>query len=294
VDSNQLEKAIGHCSQRVLDVELDDMGEILLDNLDISNAEDEAAPAIDDQAVDDAPVVRYINKVLLDAIKKGASDIHFEPYEKYYRIRLRLDGILVESGAPPTKFTNYLTARLKILASLDISERRIPQDGRFKLRMSKTRSIDFRINTCPTLFGEKVVLRLLESSSDLLNVDVLGMNETQKKTFLDNIHRSQGMVLVTGPTGSGKTVTQYTGLHIFNLAEKNISTVEDPVEIQLPGINQVAVNIKRGMMFSTALRAFHRQDPDIIMVGEVRDLETAEICVKAAQTRTLSVINAAH
>lgn len=256
-----------------------------LDSLDISSIEDGELNDDDSGSdVDDAPIVRFVNKVLLDAINKGASDIHFEPYEKTYRVRLRQDGILSEFASPPVNLAPRLAARLKVMSRLDISERRIPQDGRFKMKLSKNRSIDFRVSTCPTLFGEKVVMRILDPSSAKLGIDALGYDEIQKTHFLNSIHKPQGMVLVTGPTGSGKTVSLYTALNILNTAEVNISTAEDPVEINLPGINQVNINPKAGLQFSNALRAFLRQDPDIIMVGEIRDLETAEIAVKAAQT----------
>lgn len=233
---------------------------------------------------DDAPVVRFINQVILQAINRGASDIHFEPYEKIYRVRFRQDGMLDEVYKPPVTMSPRLAARLKIMAQLDIAERRVPQDGRLKLYLTKQRAIDFRVNTMPTLYGEKVVLRLLDPSSAQMGIDALGYEEHQKELFLKAIHKPQGMVLVTGPTGSGKTVSLYTALNILNTPEVNISTAEDPVEINLPGINQVNVNPKVGMTFASALRAFLRQDPDIVMVGEIRDLETAEISIKAAQT----------
>src|SRR5476649_1766171 len=221
---------------------------------------------------------------MLDAIKKGASDIHFEPYEKAFRIRTRLDGVLKEVALPPVQLAVKIVARLKVMARLDIAERRVPQDGRIKMRLSKNRAIDFRVSTCPTLFGEKVVTRILDPSSAMLGIDALGYEPFQRELYLRYLAKPQGMVLVTGPTGSGKTVSLYTALNILNVSEVNISTAEDPVEINLPGINQVNVNPKAGLTFSTALRAFLRQDPDIIMVGEIRDLETAEIAVKAAQT----------
>jgi len=243
--------------------------------------------------VESAPVVNYVNRVLLDAIDKKASDIHFEHYEDTYRIRFRLFGILYPITSPPVKLANYLLARIKVMSDLDITEHRIPQDGRFKLNISKKRSVDFRVSVCPTLFGEKVVLRILDTSSTLGGVEKLGMDPTQQEHLLNALHRSQGMILVTGPTGSGKTVTLYTCLNFLNSPEKNISTVEDPVEIPVKGINQVHVNIKTGLNFSTALRSFLRQDPDIIMVGEIRDLETAEIAVKAAQTGHL-VLSTLH
>ncbi len=264
---------------------LDDLKDSDLDALDISNADDlEKADDDSDSEVDDAPIVRFVNKVLLDAINRGASDIHFEPYEKQYRVRLRQDGILHEFATPPVNLAPRLAARLKVMSRLDISERRVPQDGRFKMKLSRNRAIDFRVSTCPTLFGEKVVMRILDPSTAKMGIDALGYEEAQKAAFLNAIHKPQGMVLVTGPTGSGKTVSLYTALNILNTNEVNISTAEDPVEINLPGVNQVNVNPKAGLTFSSALRAFLRQDPDIIMVGEVRDLETAEIAVKAAQT----------
>ncbi len=233
---------------------------------------------------DDTPIVRFVNKVLVDAIKKGASDIHFEPYENDYRVRLRIDGILKQAAKMPVKLNTRITARLKVMAQLDIAEKRVPQDGRIKLNLSKTKQIDFRVSTLPTLFGEKVVLRILDGSAAKLGIDKLGYEEEQKKLFLEAIQKPYGMVLVTGPTGSGKTVSLYTALNILNDEIRNISTVEDPVEIRVPGINQVQMNVKRGMTFAAALRSFLRQDPDVVMVGEIRDLETAEIAIKAAQT----------
>ena len=248
--------------------------------------EDAAAAAgdVSESEADDTPVVRFVNKVMLDAINKGASDIHFEPYEKSYRVRFRQDGVLREVAAPPIGMAPRLSARLKVMSRLDISERRVPQDGRIKLNLSKNRAIDFRVNTCPTLFGEKIVLRILDPNSAKLGVDALGFEPEQKELFMEALHKPYGMLLVTGPTGSGKTVTLYTGVNILNQADVNISTAEDPVEINLPGVNQVNVNNKVGLTFPSALRAFLRQDPDIILVGEIRDLETAEIGIKAAQT----------
>lgn len=233
---------------------------------------------------DDAPVVRFVNKMLLDAIRLGSSDLHFEPYEKSFRVRLRTDGILHEVAKPPINLANRIAARLKVMAGLDISERRKPQDGRVKLRVSKTKSIDFRMNTLPTLWGEKIVMRILDPTSAQMGIDALGYEPEQKKLYLDALKQPQGMILVTGPTGSGKTVSLYTGLNILNTVDINISTAEDPVEINLEGINQVNVNPRQGMDFTQALRAFLRQDPDVIMVGEIRDLETAEIAIKASQT----------
>lgn len=233
---------------------------------------------------EEAPVVKYVSEMLLDAIRTGASDLHFEPYEHSYRVRFRKDGVLREVSSPPPNITNRITARLKVMSGMDIAEKRVPQDGRIKLPVSDTKVIDFRVNTLPTLWGEKIVLRILDGSAAKLNIDMLGFTAEQKNLFLQAIKKPQGLVLVTGPTGSGKTVSLYTGLNILNSPEVNISTAEDPVEITLPGINQVNVIPKQGMTFAAALRSFLRQDPDIIMVGEVRDLETAEIAIKAAQT----------
>ena len=235
-------------------------------------------------AIDDTPVVRFINKMLMDAIRSGASDLHFEPFEKAYRVRFRTDGVLQEIARPPVNLAPRISARLKVMSKMDISERRVPQDGRIKLKISKTKSIDFRVNTLPVLFGEKLVLRILDPSSAKMGIDALGYEDDQKKLYMEALYKPQGMFLVTGPTGSGKTVSLYTGLNILNTAELNISTAEDPVEINLEGINQCPVNAKVGLDFSEALRSFLRQDPDIIMVGEIRDLETASISVKAAQT----------
>ena len=254
-----------------------------LDGLDIRGGDDGGGDA-GEADVDDTPIVRFINKVLLDAINKGASDVHFEPYEKMYRVRTRLDGILSEIANPPTTLALKIAARIKVMARLDISERRIPQDGRIKMVLSKNRAIDFRVNSCPTLWGEKVVLRILDPTSAQMGIEALGYEEEQKNAFMDAIHRPYGMVLVTGPTGSGKTVSLYTALNILNTEDRNISTAEDPAEINLPGINQVNVSPRVGLTFAAALKAFLRQDPDIIMVGEIRDLETAEIAIKAAQT----------
>ena len=233
---------------------------------------------------DDTPVVKFVNKVLIDAIRKGASDIHFEPYEEDYRVRLRIDGLLKTVAKAPVKLNQRISARLKVMSQLDIAEKRVPQDGRIKLNLSKSKQIDFRVSTLPTLFGEKIVLRILDGSAAKLGIDKLGYEPEQQKLFLEAIHKPYGMVLVTGPTGSGKTVSLYTALGILNDDTRNISTAEDPVEIRLPGVNQVQQNNKRGMTFAAALRSFLRQDPDIIMVGEIRDLETAEIAIKAAQT----------
>jgi len=278
---------LGEAIEKFLDAAGSGMGELAdidLDGLEVTAAngdEEEINPAGD---AEDAPVVRFVNKVLLDAIRGGSSDLHFEPYEKTYRVRLRTDGILHEVAKPPIQLAPRIAARLKVMAGLDISERRKPQDGRIKMKISKTRAIDFRVNTLPTLWGEKIVMRILDPSSAQMGIDALGYEEDQKALYLEALNQPQGMILVTGPTGSGKTVSLYTGLNILNTAEVNISTAEDPVEINLEGINQVNVNPKQGMDFSQALRAFLRQDPDIIMVGEIRDLETAEIAIKAAQT----------
>jgi type IV pilus assembly protein PilB len=264
-----------------------------LENLDVSHSEEgmETDSARDD--VDDAPIVRFVNKIMLDAIRKSASDIHFEPYEKYYRIRLRIDGVLREIAQPPVQLATKLAARLKVMSRLDIAERRVPQDGRIKMRLSKNRSIDFRVSSCPTLFGEKIVLRILDASTAMMGIDALGYEGFQKDLYLKVLAKPQGMILVTGPTGSGKTVSLYTGLAILNVEDTNISTAEDPAEIVLPGVNQVNVNPKVGLTFASALRAFLRQDPDVIMVGEIRDLETAEIAIKASQTGHL-VLSTLH
>ncbi|MEO3678236.1 type IV-A pilus assembly ATPase PilB [Rheinheimera sp. FR7-31] len=242
---------------------------------------------------EDQPIIAFINKMLLDAIRKGASDLHFEPYEKTYRIRFRIDGILHEMASPPVALSTRLSARLKVMSRLDIAEKRVPQDGRIKLKLSAKKSIDFRVSTLPTLWGEKIVMRILDSDSAMLGIDVLGYEENQKKLYLDALAQPQGMILVTGPTGSGKTVSLYTGLAILNTSETNISTAEDPVEINLAGINQVQVNPRAGLTFASALKAFLRQDPDVVMVGEIRDLETAEIAIKAAQTGHL-VLSTLH
>ncbi|OBP16639.1 type IV-A pilus assembly ATPase PilB [Rheinheimera sp. SA_1] len=238
----------------------------------------------DSNEAEDGPIITFINKMLHDAIRKGASDLHFEPYEKSYRIRFRIDGILHEVASPPVALSTRLSARLKVMSRLDIAEKRVPQDGRIKLKLSQKKSIDFRVSSLPTLWGEKIVMRILDSDSAMLGIDILGYEEQQKKLYLAALEQPQGMILVTGPTGSGKTVSLYTGLNILNTEETNISTAEDPVEINLPGINQVQVNPKAGLTFPAALKSFLRQDPDVIMVGEIRDLETAEIAIKAAQT----------
>jgi len=265
------------------DTSMTDLLDSDLDNIELS-AGDEQPKDESTSDIDDAPIVRFVNKILLDAIKKGASDIHLEPYEKTFRIRFRSDGMLSEVASPPSNIANRIVSRIKVMSKMDIAERRVPQDGRIKMTLSRNKAIDFRVNTCPTLFGEKVVLRILDPTSAQLGIEKLGFEPEQQKLFLDAIQKPYGMILVTGPTGSGKTVSLYTGLNILNTVERNISTAEDPVEITVEGINQVNMNVKAGLTFATALRAFLRQDPDIIMVGEIRDLETAEISVKAAQT----------
>ncbi|MBV1874487.1 MAG: type IV-A pilus assembly ATPase PilB [Gammaproteobacteria bacterium] len=265
------------------DTKMDEFEDSDLDNLDHEGGE--AANEDDEKSDgDDAPIVRFVNKILLDAIKLGASDIHFEPYEKRYRVRFRVDGMLKEVASPPKNLAPRLSARLKVMSQMDISERRVPQDGRIKLKLSKTRAIDFRVNTLPTIWGEKVVLRILDADAAKLGIDSLGYEDEQKTLYMEALAKPQGMILVTGPTGSGKTVSLYTGLNILNVEGTNISTAEDPVEINLEGVNQVNVNAKIGLDFGAALRAFLRQDPDVVMVGEIRDLETAEIAIKAAQT----------
>ncbi len=282
-------KAIEAVDTTMGDLEDDDFD---LENLDITSDEDEQE-VIARADIEDAPVVRFVNKILLDAIKRGASDVHFEPYEKYFRVRTRLDGVLSEVAQPPVALATKVCARLKVMSRMDIAERRVPQDGRIKMRLSKNRSIDFRVNSCPTLHGEKVVLRILDSAAAQLGIDVLGYEPNQKDLYEKHLMKPYGMILVTGPTGSGKTVSLYTGLNILNTEDRNISTAEDPCEINLPGVNQVNVNPKVGLTFASALKAFLRQDPDIIMVGEIRDLETAEIAIKAAQTGHL-VLSTLH
>jgi type IV pilus assembly protein PilB len=271
---------------------LEDLSEIDLDGLDVE-AIDENKNETVTQDADDAPVVRFVNKMLLDAIRGGSSDLHFEPYEKTYRVRFRTDGMLREIARPPINLAGRIAARLKVMASLDISERRKPQDGRIKMRISKNKAIDFRVNTLPTLWGEKIVMRILDPSSAQMGIDALGYEPHQKELYLQALRQPQGMILVTGPTGSGKTVSLYTGINILNTVDINISTAEDPVEINMEGINQVNVNNRQGLDFAQALRSFLRQDPDVIMVGEIRDLETAEIAIKAAQTGHL-VLSTLH
>ncbi|HSG58091.1 MAG TPA: type IV-A pilus assembly ATPase PilB [Woeseiaceae bacterium] len=293
VEQDKLEERIVRAIEAVdtsmSDLEDDDFD---LENLDVSgDKEEDDVVGRDD--IDDAPVVKFVNKIMLNAIQRGASDIHFEPYEKFFRVRTRLDGVLSEVAQPPVALANKVCARLKVMSRMDIAERRVPQDGRIKMRISKSRAIDFRVNTCPTLFGEKIVLRILDPSSAKLGIEMLGYEDHQRVLYEKHLSKPYGMILVTGPTGSGKTVSLYTGLNILNTTDRNISTAEDPAEINLPGINQVNVNPKVGLTFASALKAFLRQDPDVIMVGEVRDLETAEIAIKAAQTGHL-VLSTLH
>ena len=288
VEDDKLQKLIDKAAEQAdaaMPQLTDDETGFDLENLDVTGGDDDVEGAgVSRDDIEDAPIVRFVNKLLLDAIRRGASDIHFEPYEKMYRIRLRMDGILKEVAQPPVQLAMKLSARLKVMSRLDIAERRVPQDGRIKMKLSKTRAIDFRVSTCPTLFGEKIVCRILDPSQAMLGIDSLGYEPFQREIYLKNLAKPQGMILVTGPTGSGKTVSLYTGLNILNREDTNISTAEDPAEINLPGVNQVNVNNKVGLTFAAALRAFLRQDPDVVMVGEIRDLETAEIAIKAAQT----------
>jgi len=289
------EDSLQLCIEKVLEDESDALDITDIDSDELSGLEVQEDKKEDDakSGEDDAPIVVFINKILLDAIKKGASDLHFEPYEKSFRIRFRIDGILSEIARPPVSLSSRMAARLKVMSRLDIAERRVPQDGRIKLALSKKKSIDFRVSTLPTMWGEKIVMRILDSSSAMLGIDMLGYEPEQKKIYMEALEQPQGMILVTGPTGSGKTVSLYTGLNILNTQERNISTAEDPVEINLEGINQVQINNRAGLTFPSALRSFLRQDPDIVMVGEIRDLETAEIAIKAAQTGHL-VLSTLH
>jgi type IV pilus assembly protein PilB len=294
VEDDKLQKAVDKAIEQAeaqITTFSDEDG-IDLENLEVSGGEDELEKISRDD-VEDAPIVRFVNKLMLDAIRRGASDIHFEPYEKLYRVRFRMDGVLKEIAQPPVQLAGKLSARLKVMSRLDIAERRVPQDGRIKMRLSKSRAIDFRVSTCPTLFGEKIVLRILDPAQAAMGIDSLGYEPFQRDLYTKFLAKPQGMILVTGPTGSGKTVSLYTGLHILNREDTNISTAEDPSEINLPGVNQVNVNPKVGLTFASAMRAFLRQDPDVIMVGEVRDLETAEIAIKAAQTGHL-VLSTLH
>ncbi|GGE92950.1 type IV-A pilus assembly ATPase PilB [Shewanella carassii] len=292
VEEDKLAKALEKVLEEDLSsLELDGLDEESLAGIEVTDTD--KRPEDNSEGKDDAPIVIYINKILTDAIRKGASDLHFEPYEKRYRIRFRIDGILHEVSEPPISLSGRISARLKVMSKLDIAERRVPQDGRIKMRLSRNKSIDFRVSTLPTLWGEKIVMRILDSSSAQLGIEKLGYEEDQKQAYLEMLARPQGMILVTGPTGSGKTVSLYTGLNILNTEERNISTAEDPVEINLEGVNQVHINTKAGLTFASALRSFLRQDPDVVMVGEIRDLETAEIAIKAAQTGHL-VLSTLH
>lgn len=292
VEEDKLSKALEKVLEEDLSsLELDGLDEESLAGIEVTDTDKRQQE--EGESKDDAPIVIYINKILTDAIRKGASDLHFEPYEKRYRIRFRIDGILHEVSEPPISLSGRISARLKVMSKLDIAERRVPQDGRIKMRLSRNKSIDFRVSTLPTLWGEKIVMRILDSSSAQLGIEKLGYEEDQKQAYLEMLARPQGMILVTGPTGSGKTVSLYTGLNILNTEERNISTAEDPVEINLEGVNQVHINPKAGLTFASALRSFLRQDPDVVMVGEIRDLETAEIAIKAAQTGHL-VLSTLH
>ncbi len=295
VEDDKLQRKLDKAIEQ-FDTQMPSLGDdegVDLESLEVSGGDDDLGGDVTRDDVEDAPIVRFVNKVLLDAIRRGASDVHFEPYEKMFRVRLRMDGILKEVAQPPVQLTGKIAARLKVMARLDIAERRVPQDGRIKMRLSKNRAIDFRVSSCPTLYGEKIVLRILDPSQAMVGIEALGYEPFQKDLYLKHLAKPQGMILVTGPTGSGKTVSLYTGLNILNREDLNISTAEDPAEINLPGVNQVNVNNKVGLTFASALRAFLRQDPDIVMVGEVRDLETAEIAIKAAQTGHL-VLSTLH
>ncbi len=292
IASDQLDQAIEKALESA-ETEFDEFEDEGLEDISFQLEADLEADDSSDPAVDETPVVRFINKVMLDAIRKGASDIHFEPYETSYRIRYRMDGVLKAVASPPVQMARRMSSRLKVMAGLDIAEKRVPQDGRIKLNLSRNKSIDFRVSTCPILFGEKVVLRILDSAATKMGIEGLGFEAEQRALYHEAVKKPYGMILVTGPTGSGKTVTLYTALNILNEEGLNISTVEDPVEIRVQGINQVQQNAKQGMTFARALRSFLRQDPDVIMVGEIRDLETAEIAIKAAQTGHL-VLSTLH
>ncbi len=292
VEEDKLNKAIDAAMSQINSAALD-IGDVDLDKVEVKNEDDDGPADLSQAGSDDAPIVRFVHKMLLDAINQGASDVHWEPYEKTLRVRYRKDGELRTVATPPVQLGTRIAARLKVMSRLDLAERRVPQDGRIKLMLSKTKAIDFRVSTCPTLWGEKVVCRILDPSSTTVGVDALGFEPDQKEHYLKALARPQGMILVTGPTGSGKTVTLYTGLNILNTEDLNISTAEDPVEMNINGINQVQINPKTGLEFSGALRSFLRQDPDVIMVGEIRDLETAEIAIKAAQTGHL-VLSTLH
>ena len=295
VEDDKLQKALDKAIEQVDNQvsALTDDSDVDLESLEVTGGDDQLDDKVTRDDVEDAPIVSFINKLMLDAIRRGASDIHFEPYEKIYRVRFRMDGVLKEIAQPPVQLAPKLSARLKVMSRLDIAERRVPQDGRIKMKLSKSRAIDFRMSTCPTLFGEKIVLRILDPAQAMLGIDSLGYEPFQRELYVKFLAKPQGMILVTGPTGSGKTVSLYTGLNILNREDTNISTAEDPAEINLPGVNQVNVNPKVGLTFAAAMRAFLRQDPDVIMVGEIRDLETAEIAIKAAQTGHL-VLSTLH
>ncbi|WP_110457009.1 type IV-A pilus assembly ATPase PilB [Shewanella algidipiscicola] len=293
VEDDKLTKALEKVLEEDISaLDLDGIDADSLSGIEITDTDKQHDEPTGD-ASDDAPIVIYINKILTDAIRKGASDLHFEPYEKRYRIRFRVDGILHQVSEPPVNLSGRISARLKVMSKLDIAERRVPQDGRIKMKLSRTKSIDFRVSTLPTIWGEKIVMRILDSSSAQLGIEKLGYEDDQRELYEQMLAKPQGMILVTGPTGSGKTVSLYTGLNILNTEERNISTAEDPVEINLEGVNQVHINLKAGLTFASALRSFLRQDPDVVMVGEIRDLETAEIAIKAAQTGHL-VLSTLH
>lgn len=292
VEASKLSQLIEELNSSKILAEIGSLSDDAVDHVTV-DAYKEDATDLSSYDVDSTPVVNYVNRILLDAIQKGASDIHFEHYEEVYRVRFRLHGVLYAVAEPPIKLANYLLARIKVISNMDITEHRVPQDGRFKLTISRKRSVDFRVSVCPTLFGEKIVLRILDTNHITQNLESLGMEAAQTDNLRNALQRSQGLILVTGPTGSGKTVTLYSGLNFLNSIEKNISTVEDPVEIPMVGVNQVHVNLRAGLTFSAALRAFLRQDPDVIMVGEIRDLETAEIAIKASQTGHL-VLSTLH
>jgi type IV pilus assembly protein PilB len=295
VEDDKLQKILDKAIEQV-DAQMPNLTDetgVDLEALEVTGGDEEVGGEVSRDDIEDAPIVRFVNKVLLDAIRRGASDIHFEPYEKMFRVRYRLDGVLKEIAQPPVQLTPKIVARIKVMARLDIAERRVPQDGRIKMRLSKNRAIDFRVSTCPTLWGEKIVTRILDPSQAMMGIDSLGYEPFQRDLYQKHLAKPQGMILVTGPTGSGKTVSLYTGINILNREDTNISTAEDPCEINLPGVNQVNVNNKVGLTFASALRAFLRQDPDIVMVGEIRDLETAEIAIKAAQTGHL-VLSTLH
>jgi type IV pilus assembly protein PilB len=295
VEDDKLQKAVDKAIEQA-DAQMPSLGEeegVDLEGLEVTGGDEVSDEKITRDDVEDAPIVRFVNKIMIDAIRRGASDIHFEPYEKTYRVRYRMDGVLKEITQAPVQLSTKFAARLKVMSRLDIAERRVPQDGRIKMRISKNRAIDFRVSTCPMLFGEKIVMRILDPSQASLGIDALGYELVQKELYLKNLAKPQGMILVTGPTGSGKTVSLYTGLQILNREDTNISTAEDPVEINIAGINQVNVNPRVGLTFAAALSAFLRQDPDVIMVGEIRDLETAEIAIKASQTGHL-VLSTLH